>query len=81
MPFSYYEGERKKVVAVEELGVGTGHRPQRTLEDSCLVCETGDRQDWEQQEARIQSKKAAREQDMQKLLCVLELNVSSHPEM
>lgn len=66
---------------VEEMGVGAGHRPQRTLEDSCLVCETGDRQGWEQQEARIQSKKAAREQDMQKLLCVLESGVSSHPEM
>lgn len=50
---------KEKVVVVEEMGVGAGHRPQRTLEDSCLVCETGDRRGWEQQEAGIQSKKAA----------------------
>ena len=57
MPFSLLWRGKGKVVVIEAVGVGAG--PQRTLEDSCLVWETGDRRGQEQQEAGVQSQKAA----------------------
>lgn len=59
MPFSLLWRGKGKVVVIEAMGVGAGHGPQRTLEDSCLVWETGDRRGQEQQEAGVQSQKAA----------------------